>query len=264
MAFKSPLRDGLTLINFRRFFMDYKNNEVVRNSITNTLIYFVVTNFVALPIVLVSSYFLFKKVFGYKVYRVVFYLPSIISSAVIAMLFKYLVAGDGPIVSLLVKLGADFPQQVFNNGLLGYEKTAYSTIMFYCVWLGFGTNLILFTGALSRIPKEIFESAKIDGAGLFREFLQIACPLIWPTISTILILNIAGTFTFFGPIMLLTYGNYDTMTVGWYIYSHILDANSSYSYNYPAAVGLLFTAVILPIVLLVKYLLEKISPEVEY
>lgn len=265
MAFQSPTREGFTTINFKRFFHEWSaGNNFVQNALLNTFIAFFVSNFISVPLVLICSFFLFKRVYGYKSFRVIFYLPHMISGAVMAMMFKYLCYGDGPILSLAQTLGITVSDNVILNGLLGTEKTAFATIMFYNVWSAFGLNMILYLGAMMRIPEEVLESARIDGIGLFGEFGKMVMPMIWPTVTTMIVLGLTGLFVWYGPIMLLTYGSYRTTTIGWYIISHVLGSSGIYSYNYPAAVGMLCTVISVPLVFGVKAILDKITEAVEY
>lgn len=264
MAFQSPTREGFTTINFKRFIFEWEQgNNFIQRALLNTFIAFLVSNFICVPLVLICSFLLFRKIYGYKAFRVIFYLPNMISGAVMAMMFKYLCYGDGPILSLAQSLGITVSEKIITNGLLWTEETAFTTIMCYNVWSSFGLNMILYLGAMMRIPEEVLESARIDGIGLFGEFGKMVMPMIWPTVTTMIVLGLTGLFTWYGPIMVLTYGNHKTTTIGWYIIAKILNT-SIYSYNYPAAVGMLCTVISIPLVFGVKAILDKITEAVEY
>jgi ABC-type sugar transport system permease subunit len=265
MAFQNPNVDGFTMINFSRF-----NTELVKEesslllSIKNTLIYFGVHIFIGLPVVVFMSYVLFKKVPFNNFFRVVFYLPSIVGGMVTASLFRYTVSSGGPVEAILDGLGVAYDKQL---GLLGNPQTVFFMCIVYSLWVGVGINMIMFFGAMNRIPKEIFESAKIDGAGFWRQFLQIVVPLIWPTITTMLIFLMASIFTTYAPVMLLAPETPEASMIGWYIIRYTMAGGNSASnevLNYPAAVGLIFTLIGFPLTLGVKWLCEKIGANVEY
>ena len=114
---------------------------------------------------------------------------------------------------------------------------------------------------MARIPDEIVEAATLDGVGTFRELTQVVIPLIWSTICTLLVFTIVGIFTASGPILLFTQGEYDTYTISFWIFQQI---ERGYDPNYPSAVGLFFTLIGTPIVLISKHYLEKIGSDVEY
>ncbi len=264
MAFESPIQAGFNLKNWYRFKLEWTSTNSIQIALKNTGIFFIISNFVNMPMVLFCSFFLFRKVYGYKAFRVIFYLPNIISGAVMAMMFKYLCLGDGPIVQFAQFLGIRIPDIVISNGLLNNEVTGFNTIMFYAVWSGFGINMILYLGAMMRIPEEVLESAKIDGIGLFGEFFRMVVPMIWPTVTTMIVLNLTGLFTWFGPIMILTGGWNNTSTVGWYIFRNIIEYTSNYGLYYPAFVGLMCTVISIPLVFGVRFILDKITEAVEY
>ena len=111
--------------------------------------------------------------------------------------------------------------------LLGEESRVTGTIIAYTVWTGLGVNMLLYQSAMSRIPQEVIEAGMLDGVPWWRELFQIIIPMVWPTISTTLILVITSMFNSTGPI-------------------------------------LLFTLISVPIVFLVRWALNKVDPQVTY
>lgn len=122
--------------------------------------------------------------------------------------------------------------------------------------------MLLLGGALARVPTEILESARVDGISTPREIVSMVLPLIWPTISTLLILQCTGIFSAGGPILLFTKGQYKTSTIGYWIFDKVAYQGAS-AYNEVAAVGLLFTVVGVPIIMFIRWLIERI-PVAEY
>ena len=265
MAFRNPGSEGFTLMNFERFWILLtEENSSVLPSIKNTVILFISTNFINLPIVMFLSFVLFKKIPGYKVFRVIFYLPSILGSSVTAALYRYVVSNKGPVEQVLGWLGVEYSKQL---GLLGNPETTFLMIIIYSLWTGVGVNMIMLNGAMARIPEDIFESARIDGVGFWREFFQIVCPLIWPTVTTLLVFGMSGIFTSYGATMLLAPNTPEASTIGWYIVRFTAAAGTGVTnevLNYPAAVGLIFTVIGLPMVLGTKWLCEKVAQNIEY
>ena len=258
---------GWTFANFEQFVIDFEKG-LISQAIVNSLINLAVAELITLPLVVVLSYLMYKKCYGSTFFRVLFYLPSLISAVVMTSLFASLVtpvgSDSGPILTILQDLGVEISEKVYNNGLLGTDETAFFTIMIYCVWTGVGVNLVLLSGALARAPQDLFEAAKIDGAGMFAEFRYVVVPILWPTITTLFIFNLAGCFTMYMPVMLLTGGDQNTMTVGYFIIANTISRSSAGTLGYPAAVGLIFTAVTMPVILLVKWGFNKISEAIEF
>lgn len=261
LAFQLPA-GGWTLNNFKIFFdnLTYEGNAL-NIAVKNTFIYFGTSIFIIFPGSLIISYFLYKRILGYKAFRVIFYLPAIIPTVVLVNVFKEFIKPWGPLGELAKLINISLPP----TGLLGDAKYATATIVFYVIWTGFCGNILLFSGAMSRIPLDLLESAKIEGCGPFREMLQIVLPLIWPTISTVIIFTFTGLFTSSGPILLMTKGQFGTTTLSYWIFANVLGdgMGSGGKYNLVATAGLFFTLIGVPIILFVRWALEKI-PKVEY
>lgn len=233
---------------FELFFRDVSaNNSELLGAIFNTLKFFSANIFLTLPLSLILCYFLYKRIKHYKFFRFVFYLPSIISATVMVVLFKYIIGVNGPVGVFTHSIGKDFIP------FLSDSSYAMKTILFYVVSFGLGGNMILLSGAMSGIDESIIEAGKIDGVGLYKEIVQIVIPLIWPTLSTMIILAFVGLFGASGPILLFTNGAYNTYTISFWIYQRVQVG----SYNYPAAIGLIFTLIGTPIALTMRYLLNK-------
>ena len=244
-----------SFINFELFFIDLKSpRSEMLTIIKNTFITFGVYDFISLPLCVFFSYVLFKKLPGCAFFRVVFYLPSLISIVALTLVFYYCVDIKGPLGALVSAFGGKY------SSPFEYPSTAFSGVMAYCVWSGFGYSIVLLSGSISRLPVDIFESAKIEGCGLGREFFFIVVPLLAPTVSTLFILNFAAAFTMWTPVQLLTGGNKDTATIGFYIFRQTQNEN----YNYPAAIGLLVSAVVVPVVLILRFISARLFEEVTF
>ena len=259
MAFQSQTKGGLvwTLDNFTRFFKEVKISDFQLGlAVKNSVLLYVSGTFFTLPLSLLFAYYLYKKVALSGFFRVVFFLPSIISAAVLVTLFKYVVMPSGPLNELLsIILGKDVAIEWVVD-----EKYSMFTILFYCVWTGFGGNIVLLTGAIYRIPEDVMEYGKLDGIGMTRELFSVIIPLIWPTLSTLIICSTAGLLTATGPVLLFTEGQFKTMTLGYFIFDKV----QAGQYYYPSAIGLIFTFIGVPLTLLVKRVCDKTFEDVAY
>lgn len=248
-----------TLENFRLVFEDLaKDRGGLNIALKNTLITWVFTTLFMFPLSILWSYFIYKKLLLGSFYRIVFYIPSIISAVALAAVFKYIITADGPVGKLYELMYPDKMMPVF----LKESEYAMKTVLFYVFWTGFGGNLILLNGAMGRIPKEIIESAYMDGVCMWREVWYFVLPLCWPTLSTLIIFSFAGIFTASGPILLLTNGSADTDTISFWIYKEV--NYSEFNIYVPAALGWVFTLIGLPIILIIRKLMNKLFADVEF
>lgn len=258
LAFTIRDRNGsevFSLNNWRLLFQELSSRDsTIWNALINTLKYFVL-GIVSLLLAFVVSYFLFRKIWGYKFFRTVFFLPSMISPVVLVLIFKDIIKVYG---ILWYSVEQTFGIQLGN--LLADPRTATGVILFYTFWSGFGANMLLQIGAMNRIPQDIFEAGKLDGCSSFHEFIYLVVPMCWETLSTQLLLATTGIFTASGPILYFTNGDYNTNTLSFWIFNQVLGG----AYNYPTTVGLFFTLLAVPIVLLVQYLSKKVNQDAQY
>ena len=252
LAFQTPVAGGGIEWGFDNFATLFKEftlpDSTITGALKNTFIFFGVDLLVTFPLSIVMAYFIYKRVPFFRGFRVIFYLPCIIASTVTSTLFKYIIAGNGPIAQILEHFGRDMPS------LLANSDYALNTILFYTVFFGLGANLVLFSGALNQIDTSVLESARIDGANRFQELIFMIVPLMWPTLSTVLTFTFVGLFGASGPILLFTQGAYGTQTLSYWIFHQVYYGST---YYYPAAVGLFFTLIGAPIALLMRWLLSK-------
>ena len=251
-------RTYFTFDNFKSIIELFKTSEL-KVAFINTLLTSGFQIIFLVPWSFVLSYFLYKKIPLTSVWRVFLFLPSILPAIFLTGMFKYAIstAGGSPIGNIWKMF---FGEQI--PSLLVDSKYARWTVLIYFFLTNFGGQFILFSGAMSRVPKETLEAARIDGVGTFREIFTMILPMVWPTFSMILILNVASIFTATGPILLLTKGQGDTTTIAYWIFDNVNQPSASL--YIPAALGLACTAVLYPIVTFVRWGLGKIYKDVEY
>lgn len=192
MAFRDS-NGALTMENFKRFFVELKTpSSDIRLAFKNTFITFLIL-LVTYPFKVLVSYFLYKKVPGSAVFRVLFFLPSILFSVCTAMVFTRFVGTTGIIAKAVQEmLHLDYVPE-----LLADSRFANIVVLLNMVWLGFPGDLIIWGGTFARIPNEVLESGKIDGVNWWTEFTKIMVPLVWPTLSLQMILMFCGNVSLF-------------------------------------------------------------------
>lgn len=257
LAFQNNIGEWVWFENIKWVFESFSKNPYLNmtEALKNTLIFFFWNLVVEMPIAVLLAYLFYKKMPGSIVFTVCLYLPCLISETVMTAVFKSFVGVDGPFALLLKSVGKNWTYPFAS------DKTALPAILVYNIWTGYGLNIILFRGAMSRIPKELFEVASLDGATSKVELTQIIIPLIWPTLSTMLILAVAGIFSASGPILLFTKGEYGTMTIGFSMFMQYKEYNNVVR---ATAIGLIFTLIGIPLVFLSRWAVNKIGGEYEY
>lgn len=263
LAFKDARTGEWSLVNFKDFWEQLTSPYgEIGIAVLNSARYFVLGLIIAMLCMWVA-YFFYKKIFGHRFFRIIFYLPAVISSVAMVTAYKSIITPGGPLDKLVSLIGVRLPPE----GLLANSATATYAIMGYCVLTGFTTNVLLFSSAMSRIPIEMLEAAALEGCGPTREFFSLIVPMIWSTISSVVILAFTSILSTSGPVLLFTNGYYDTTTIPFWIFSKVYGNGAiggvAASYNLVSCVGLCFTLVSVPIILGVRKLMNKI-PDVEY
>lgn len=228
-------------------------------AVRNTLSIYALIFFVCEPLSLMFSYLLYTKVKGHKWIRTLLYLPCITSAVVLVLIFKSFVT-SGPVASIYGLLG--IYDKLPKEGWLGPD-TAWTVLLIFSVWTGFSSSMIYYLSAMNRIPEDLIEAAKLDGASEVQIFFRIVLPLISSTICTMMTITVASVFGWAMPSMLMMgndYGMNKTGAVG----LSVLRYTTAKQYGTAAAYGLLLTLVGAPITLLFRKLANKLEVDVEF
>ena len=220
----------------------------------NTLKYWGVSLIMGLPYSILLTYLLHKKVAGHKFFRVALYLPALICGVVIAGIFESFISPNGAFGYIL--------KTVFDVARVPswFQETEFATgmLIFYTVFFGMAGNYVLMSGAMAKIPTEVTEAALMDGVTMWQELWYIDIPMMWPTISMIIVTSFSGIFSASGPILLFTPNLSDTWTWGYWIFDQVRTFNS---YYVPSALGLIFTVIALPVMIVLRRVVTNMFTE---
>ena len=255
------------VIWFKRYvsvFKDYVlGNDPAKQRMYINALRAIVINLIIMPIAFIASYSFYKKIRFEKFFRVLFMFPSIISIVVLTMVFRYMFHGEfGPISILMEKLTGEKV-----SWLSADSEHLWSLIYTYAVWAGLGTNVIMISGAMLRIPGDITEACLIDGVGFWREAVQFVLPLIMPTIGIYIISILSSCLAFTMQPMLITGDNVGPenkfLTMSWYIYR--ATNNGSIDQKLEAStVGIVFSLLLTPFIIAARIFANKITPDVDF
>lgn len=181
----SPTFVGLE--NYREM---YESRDF-RNSVNVTLTYVLL----GVPLFQIGGLFLAMllnlKLPGIGIFRTVLFLPAMLSGVAVAVLWLQMLRKDGPVNAGLEFVGVDNPP-----GWLSSPSWAVPAVVLVGLW-SLGTGAIIYLAGLQNIPSELYEAARIDGAGPFRTFWSVTIPLLTPTLLFTLLLGVIGAFQVF-------------------------------------------------------------------
>lgn len=185
------------LINDKSFWYAFRNNIVI-------VIFSIILQ---IPIGLLMATFIEFKKKNTTIYKVIWFVPLLMSSVAIGFLFTYALAAQGGIVS--------FFSNLFGGGnvdLLGNPDTALMTVIFVIAWQFTPMYMVYSLAAYTNISTEVYEASIIDGATKPQYFLRIALPLLTPFLKNAAILSMVGSLKYFDLIYVLTGGGPGTST----------------------------------------------------
>ena len=169
---------------------------------------------------------------GRTLFRVGFFVPSVVSVVVLSLVFKGLYAANGPLNAVLGALGLATPDWLLD------PRTALPAIMAMDVWAASGYYMLIFLAGLEAIPRDLYEAARIEGAGARDVFLHITLPLLRPTLLFVLVVNTVRSLQIFAEVFVMTRGGPlgSTTTVVYHLYDQ---AFSRFNLGYASAVAYL-------------------------
>ena len=229
-------------------------------SVANTFIFAICKLAVEIPVALVLAFLLTRKIKGVSFFRSMYFMPSMISVAIMGVIFTYLFSHESGIVNGIIKAFGSDGVKWFSN-----RWTALIVCMIASIWQNFGINMLFFMTGLQSISPEMYEAADIDGASNTRQFFSITLPLLGPVLQMVLMNAILGSLKVTDLVMTLTNGgpSGQTEVMMTYIYKQFFGAAgmSGKDWGYASALTIV-TAAILGIVTIIYLRTTKKSSEV--
>jgi multiple sugar transport system permease protein len=174
-------------------------------------------------------------------FRLAFFAPYVVPSSAVCLIFAFMYTPEtGLITNAFGWFGLTAPN------FLGSTSGAWFAVVLLTLWWTFGFNFILYTAAIQDISEEVYEAASIDGAGPWQQIRTITIPLLAPTMSLVLILQVLASLKVFDQIYILLAGgpNYTTRPVIEYIYD---TGFTSYRGGYAAAATMVYFVILVAI-----------------
>ncbi|WP_018932331.1 carbohydrate ABC transporter permease [Gracilibacillus lacisalsi] len=201
------------LENYIRLLQD----GVFWTSIQNNFLLVIASLLTQLPVGLIMALLLFSPIKGMRLFRSVYFMPFLMSTVAIGILFIFIYEGNyGLLNTILGAVGLESLQTAW----IGKESTAIWAVIATVCWQFAPFYMILFRATIVGIPEELYEAADIDGASGWQRFKNITLPLLMPIIITSAILSVIGSLKYFDLIYVMTGGgpNNSTELMATYMY----------------------------------------------
>lgn len=182
----TPAETFVGLKNFRTLIAD---TNFIR-SMQNTILLIVVVTIITFAFALVFAAILTReKIKGQNFFRIVFYIPNILSVVVISGIFSAVYKPENGMLNSIIGLFRDMSDPILWKG----EKLVMVSLVIAMVWQAIGYYMVMYMASMSSVPQSLYESASLDGAGRIAQFFQITIPLVWTNIRTTLTFFIIST-----------------------------------------------------------------------
>ena len=186
-TFKLPTAESFVgLKNFQHLL---KDTQFIR-SMQNMILLVVVVTIITFAFALVFAAILTReKIKGQNFFRIIFYIPNILSVVVISGIFSAIYKPENGMLNSIIGLFRDMTDPILWKG----EKLVIPSIIIAMVWQAVGYYMVMYMASMSSVPASLYESANLDGAGRLTQFFQITIPLVWTNIRTTLTFFIIST-----------------------------------------------------------------------
>ena len=232
----SALSKKEKFVGFDNFISLFQDKAFIR-SFQNTILLIVVVTILTLFLAVFFAAILpTEKIRGSNFFRIIFYIPNILSIVVVSGIFSAIYdPGRGLVDSILQIVGLRGPKA----GWLGDQKIVIYSIAMALIWQAVGYYMVMYMAGMANIPDSLYEAAELDGAGKINKFFTITLPLVWLNIRATLSFFIISTINLsFLLVVPLTDGGPDGATEVFLSYMY-KQAYTNQSYGYGMAIGVM-------------------------
>lgn len=228
------LSNNKTFQGFRNFEILIKDQNFLQSMQNSILIITLVTIITLAIAVFFAAILSHEKVIGKNFFRVIFYIPNILSVVVISAIFGAIYdPQSGLLNSMLGFLNLDNLKQMW----MGNPNIVIYSLIFALIWQAIGYYMVMYMASMASIPESFYEAAGLDGAGKARQFFTITLPLIWDNIRTTLTFFVISTVNLsFLMVQIMTGGGPNGQTEVFLSYMY-KQAYTSSAYGYGMAIG---------------------------
>jgi raffinose/stachyose/melibiose transport system permease protein len=217
--------------NFKRLFV---KDKIMRTALKNSLFFMFFSAITQQILGLILAGILTNIKRGRNLFKNIYYLPAVLSSAALGLLWAFLFNPKMGINQILAYFGVEGPLWLMDTK--GFIILPMLVIAFVALWQYTGTTMMLYMAQISGISKSLYEASYIDGASKFKSFFTITLPLIKPMVATTLSLNCIGSLKFFDLVYNMTQGgpNHRTDVLATHLYN---EGFQYFKYGYANAIG---------------------------
>ena len=222
-------------------FAELMHDEVFLRALLNTVVYTIaIILLINIPAIVFALIVDRERIKGNRMLRVVFFIPAILAAALVGAAFKRIFATFGALNMILVGIGLPGLKHTW----LGEPSLAMAAVILTTVWQSAGWNMVIYFARLRELPRDLYESAALDGANEMGIIRHIKLPLLTDAIAVMVVINIIGGFKVFDLIYVMTSGGpaHKTEVLTSFLYYQAFDFHR---YGYASAVAVIMLLIVL-------------------
>lgn len=239
--------DGISkkkFVGLKNYIALFKDYYVWRALLHNMILMGLTVVFTTI-IALAFAYFLtYNHHAENKFHKVIFYLPNVLPSVVVALIWVFVFDGETGSLNALLRI---FGINLGSFYWLGDKRTALVSLLLPSLWASVGFNMFIFMNAMTSIPKSLYEEADLNGANGFQKLTSITFPLILPVVRVAVLFMILGALKSFDLVMILTNGgpSGSTDVIALYIYQIAFGSGTGkFNFGYASTLGMFLFIII--------------------
>ncbi|MFT3984182.1 MAG: sugar ABC transporter permease [Lachnospiraceae bacterium] len=237
-------------VGFKNYSKLLTTDDTMKIALKNSIFFMIFSALSQLVIGLLLAAFLTNVNKGRNFFKNVYYLPCVLSSAALGLLWMFIFSTKLGINQILTMFGIEGPLWLMD--VSGYVNLPMKVIAFVALWQYVGQSMMLYMAQISGINKTLYEASYIDGATRTQAFWHVTVPLIRPMVATAMSLNCIGSLKFFDLIFNMTEAgpNHQTEVLATHLYTQ---GFKYFKYGYASAIGV----VLLILCLFVTFIINK-------
>ena len=245
------------LANYKEFLFMGQASRDNYDALLRTLVFCFFVTTIQFVLGLVVALLVNQRLKGTNIFRTLYFMPVILGAVIQGLIWSlFLYPLGGPLARLLGTLG------LHSEFLGGQPSEAFAWVMVVQVWANLGTTMMIFISGLQTIPDEMYEAARIDGAGSWQVFRNVVWPLLTPVVNTNLLLNIIGSLQAWQLFLVLLGYRNGTQVLGYLIFAQGFgqtsgSVTSAFRQGYAAAASIVLFCLVLVIGMAVQTILRR-------
>jgi raffinose/stachyose/melibiose transport system permease protein len=245
------------LANYKEFLFMGQASLDNYDALWRTLIFCICVTTIQFLLGLIVALLVNQKLKGVNFFRTIYFMPVILGAVIQGLIWSlFLYPLGGPIAQIMGKLG------LHSEFFGGQPSEAFAWVIVVQIWANLGTTMMIFISGLQTIPGELYEAAKIDGAGSWNVFRNVVWPLLTPVANTNLLLNIIGSLQAWQLFLVLLGYRNGTQVLGYLIFAQGFgqtsgSVTSAFRQGYAAAASIVLFFLVLVIGMAVQTILRR-------